>query len=142
MIIETPDFQADKIISACHIICNDEILLLLRNNNKPQGNTYGVPAGKAQENENPRDTVIREIKEETGIEVIGNELEFQQIFNVKYREYNFEFHLFHLYLTTKPTVIINKEEHTKYIWISPTDALELPLIEDEDNVLKEIFNIS
>ncbi len=38
----TPKFE----VVSCFVEYNDEILLLLRQDHKPEGNTYGVPAGK------------------------------------------------------------------------------------------------
>jgi len=142
MLLKDPNFKAEKIICACNIIYKDKILLLLRNGDKPQGNTYGVPAGKVKRSENPKEAAVREIKEETGIEVKDIELEYKKTFQVSYEDYNFEFYLYHLYLIKKPKVYIDKKEHKGYRWERPEDAIKLGLIEDEDNVLREIFNLS
>jgi 8-oxo-dGTP pyrophosphatase MutT (NUDIX family) len=142
MIIKDTNYKPKKDIVACHIICADKVLFLLRNKNKPQGGTYGVPAGKVQKNELKIDAIIREIREETGIEVKNKDLDFQKTFKVSYKEYDFEFHLYHLYLKDKPKVHINEDEHTSYLWKTPSEAMKLPLIEDEDLVLMEIFNLS
>jgi ADP-ribose pyrophosphatase YjhB (NUDIX family) len=41
----TPKFE----VVSCFVEYKNEILLLLRQDHKPQGNTYGVPAGKIDE---------------------------------------------------------------------------------------------
>jgi 8-oxo-dGTP pyrophosphatase MutT (NUDIX family) len=127
---------------ACHIIYKGKILFLLRNKNKPQGNLYGVPAGKVEKKESVEKAIEREIKEETGLVVAMKDLEFQKVFNVTYDEYSFKFHVYHLYLDKEPVIQINKGEHKSYVWSSPEEALKLDLIEDEDNVIKELFNLN
>jgi 8-oxo-dGTP diphosphatase len=42
-------------------------LLLLRHPQKPQGNTWGAPGGKIETGENPKEAVIREIREEIAV---------------------------------------------------------------------------
>ena len=36
---------------------------------KVQGNTWGIPGGKIEKNESPRIAVIREIREEVGLNI-------------------------------------------------------------------------
>lgn len=141
MIDLSPDFRADKIIVACHIIYKGKILFLLRNPDKPQGGLYGVPAGKVDSQETIEEAVEREIKEETGLVVTVEGLEFQKIFNVTYDDYSFKFYVYHLYLDREPEIQINKGEHKSYIWCLPKDALKLKLIEDEDNVIRDLFDV-
>jgi 8-oxo-dGTP pyrophosphatase MutT (NUDIX family) len=141
MLSKDPNFKPDKFIGACHIICNDKMLLLLRNEDKPQGGTYGVPAGKIDKDESPIQTVIREVKEETGLDVKEDQLEFQKIFQVVYDEYGFAFYLYNLYLDEEPEIKVNTGEHQSYRWEKPEDSLKLDLIGGEDEVIKEVFNL-
>jgi len=141
MLINKPNFKPDQIVVSCHIICNDEIFFLLRNKDKPQGNTYGIPAGKVCKGEDPMKAIIREIWEETGIVTKDQDLEFQKTYNVSYDDYDFEFHLYHLYLSKKPEIHINKAEHMEYVWRTPLDAIKLPLVEGHDYVLRDMFNL-
>ncbi len=46
-----------------------KILLLHRQDKKPEGNTWGLPAGKIQNNENLHKAIKREINEETGLNI-------------------------------------------------------------------------
>jgi 8-oxo-dGTP diphosphatase len=142
VIDSSSDFKPDIDIVACHIICKGKILFLLRKDNKPQGNTYGVPAGKVGQGETPEQALKREVKEETSLDIEVNNLKFQKTFNVKYDNYNFKFHAYNLYLDDKPKIRINKDEHESYVWCTPKEALKLDLIQDEDNVLKDIFSLN
>jgi ADP-ribose pyrophosphatase YjhB (NUDIX family) len=52
-------------VVSCFVEYKGKILLLHRQDHKPQGNTYGVPAGKVDAGEDIWTTVRREIEEET-----------------------------------------------------------------------------
>jgi 8-oxo-dGTP pyrophosphatase MutT (NUDIX family) len=61
----TPKFE----IVSCFVQYQDKILLLRRQDHKPQPNTYGVPAGKIDKGETPIQAMQREGKEETQIDL-------------------------------------------------------------------------
>ena len=128
-------------VVSCFIEYNGEILLLKRQIHKPQPNTYGVPAGKVEKNENLIDAIIREVKEETNIELDINNIEFFKTKYVVYDEYAFTYHSFHYDLVNKPKVKINEEEHQEYMWITPEESLNLNLIEDEDSCILDYYNL-
>lgn len=52
----TPKFE----VVSCFVEYKDEILLLLRQDHKPEGNTYGVPAGKVDAGETINQAMKRE----------------------------------------------------------------------------------
>lgn len=141
MIVKDRNFKPEKIIVACHVLYDEEMLLLLRGDDKPQGNTYGVPAGKVDDNELIEEALLRELEEETGIKAEVNNFIFQKVFNVLYSEFAFSFYLYHLYMDDKPDIVLNKNEHKDYLWCTPREALKLDLVEDEDQVIKDVFEI-
>ncbi|MFA6552626.1 MAG: NUDIX hydrolase [Candidatus Paceibacterota bacterium] len=117
---------------------NGEILLLLRQDQKPQGNTWGVPAGKVGVNENHLVAVVREINEETGyIAPTGPDF-FETVF-VCYPEYDFVYHIFHIVLQERIDVVINPKEHKMFKWVKPKDALSMPLIGGLDECIKIFY---
>ena len=126
-------------VTSCFCEYNGEILLLLRQDNKPQGNTLGVPAGKIDDNESLVDATIREIKEETGITIPTKTLEYIKKVYVKYSEFSFVYHIFRTQFVGKPEVLITQKEHKYFIWITPEKALKLNLIEDLDNCIKMVY---
>ena len=74
-------FNSKFEVVSCFVEYNQEILLLHRQDHKPQGGTWGVPAGKVDFNENILDTMQREIQEETGIILESSQLNyFKKIF--------------------------------------------------------------
>lgn len=128
-------------VVSCFIECNNEILMLKRQINKPQPNTYGVPAGKVENNESINDAIIREVKEETNIDLEKEKLKFFKTKYVVYDEYSFIYHSFHYELENKPEVIINEKEHQEYMWITPIESLNLNLIEDENTCIEDYYNL-
>ena len=120
---------------------NGEIILLHRQDHKPQGDTWGIPSGKIHNGESPLDTAHRETAEETGLIIPREEIKFFSTVYVKFPDYDFIYHMFHANLDAKVEIIISKDEHKGAKWISPQDAFELPLIEGLDGCIKLFFGI-
>ena len=56
-------------VTAAILIKDDKILIARRKETDRQGGKWEFPGGKIQKNETPRECLIREMKEEFGIEV-------------------------------------------------------------------------
>jgi len=132
-----PKFEA----VGCFVQCDGKIILLHRQNHKPQGDTWGIPSGKIDQKENPATTMLREIKEETGIIIPKNELNSYSTIYVKFRDYDFVYHIFYTTIDEKQKIKIKNDEHKDSKWITPEDALKLPLIEDLDGCIKLFYKI-
>ncbi len=139
--IRPKDFNCKFKVVSCFIEVNGEILLLKRQTYKPQPNTYGLPAGKVEKGETIKQAMLREVKEETGIDLKNEKYEFYKIKYVSQEKLQFMFYSYFCRLNYKPVVKINPDEHQLYIWIKPKDALELNLIQDGDNCLKDFYNL-
>lgn len=125
----------------CFLEFNNEIILLLRQDHKPQENTWGLPSGKINPGENPKSAMIREIKEETGIIVPAGKLKFFMTIYVKNKGNNFIYHIYNAYLPKKKEIKINTKEHKLGQWINCNEALNLPLIKELDNCIKLFYKI-
>lgn len=90
---------------------------------------YVVPGGKLECGETLKEALKREVKEETGLDVGGEKLlttyEFinEPTFWQKKHYIFFEY----LCLAKNTKVVLDKKEATRFVWISPAKALELPL---------------
>jgi hypothetical protein len=51
------------------------------------------------------------------------------------------YHLFHTRLDARPEIVLSKNEHKAYQWITPRKSLELPLIPDEDACIKLFYGL-
>ena len=133
------DFNPSFEVVSCFMEYRDKILLLHRQDTKPQGNTWGVPAGKLNSKEDKLYGVIREIFQETGFQPKFQEVNYFNKLFVRYPECDFVYHIFSTKLNEKIAVKINLEEHKGFIWISPSKALEIPLIMDLDECIKLFY---
>ena len=142
MYVDKPsDFSPKNIIVNCYVEFEGRILLLLRRDDKFEGNTWGPPAGKVQIGEKINDAVIRELNEETSIHIDSSLISYFKEVYVRYPNYDFVYHIFHLALSDKPNIILNLKEHKDFIWVTPNQALEMNLIPDEDSCIKLFFGI-
>ncbi len=133
----SPKFE----IVSCYVDHKGKMLLLHRQDHKPQGNTWGVPAGKVDQGEELIDSVIREFQEETGLKIPSEQFSYITKLYVKFPEFDFIYHIFTTKLTEEQTVTINNEEHKDFKWATPKEALKMPLIEDEDFCIKLVYKI-
>lgn len=127
---EPSDFKSRFDIVSCFVKKGDDILLLHRQKNKPQGDTWGIPAGKIDEVENLLDAIQRELKEETGISLTKDEIRYVDKVYTRYPEFDFIFHMFYSEVPKNTVVKLSPTEHSEYIWIKPEEVHMLNLMED------------
>ncbi len=127
--VEPPErFSPHVEVAACYCEWNGTLLFLKRHSSKPQGETWGVPGGKLEKGEKPREAIIREVREEVGLDVSQNQLQHLGQLYIRLPHVDYIFHMFYFPFAILPIVNLALEEHSEYKWISPGDALYLPLI--------------
>lgn len=131
------DFNPKFEVVSCFVEHQNEILLLLRQDHKPQPNTLWVPAGKVDLGETIRKAMKREGDQETKINLWG--AKYIDVRYVRYDEYDFVYHMFKKTFKEKPQVTINPEEHKEYKRIHPKKALEKNLIQDLDECIRIVY---
>ena len=140
--LEKPtDFASKMIVVSCFLEVAGKILLLHRQNHKPQGNTWGVPAGKVDAGEDVKAAMIREIGEEIGVCLILSDLSLFRSVYVRYPEYDFEYVMHQCKLARRPAITLETKEHKNYRWVTPRKALSMNLIPDEDACIKLVYTI-
>jgi 8-oxo-dGTP diphosphatase len=136
------DFTPDMEVVACLIESNGKTLYLHRHDHKPEGDKWGLPGGKIdKEDDNAIKAMIREILEETGLNIQEENLNFYKTFFVSHLGYNFLYHYFNCKLEKIPEIIIAEKEHKDFLWVTPQEALGMPLVMDEDYCLKDFYGI-
>jgi len=137
----TPQFKPRVEISAVYIEHNENILILHRQNNKSQGNKWGIPGGKVEKNETPLQAAIREVKEETGYDISKQQIEDLGTVYIEYNEKDhFVYHMFRTQLIDNPEAVkINFKEHKGFTWVTPADGLKMDLLQDEDPCFRLIY---
>lgn len=115
-------------ISAIYVEVKGEILFLKRSIDKPEGNRWGVPAGKIEANEHPETAASRELYEETGIACQSSyQLESVGLLYMRKPGFDYIYHLFVLKLPEKPAITLSSE-HTDILWSTPSGASALDLM--------------
>ena len=148
MIFENPeqlpkDFVPEFEVASCFIEHEGEILMLLSQDYKHYGSAWGCPAGKLDEGEATKQAIIREVKEETGINLKDKKIEFVKKVFLRMLGKDMIYNLFYTKLEEKPEVKINDKEHKEFKWLKPSECFYLKLIPDEDlaiNLLLKFLN--
>ena len=129
-------------VVSCFVECDGEILLLHRWPEKSQGNKWGVPAGKIEPGETPLQAMVRETKEETDVMIDQKDLTYFKKVFVRYPDYDFVYHMFHIQFTQKPKVTLNPKEHQNFVWVWPRGALLMEIMPDLDACIKLFYEFS
>ncbi len=138
IVFETPpeNFKPKVEVAACYISNGDQFLLLKTLESKSQGGAWGFPGGKLEPGETPLDAVIRETREETGIELKRDAVHFFQKFYVRDLQTDFIYYTFKYVLDQGPVqVFLEPSEHTEYNWVSLDEALKMSLIRGESECI-------
>lgn len=139
--LEKPqEFHPVMDVAGCFCVYEGKVLLLLRNSNKPQGHTWCAPGGKLEYGESPDEAVIREVMEETGVNLKERSLTYCRTVFVRFPSSDFNLHLFKVDLEEEPQLALSLQEHQDYRWVTLEEALNLPLIPGGDDCLKIVFN--
>jgi len=128
-------------VVSCFLEHNQKILLLHRQDHKPEWNTRGVPAWKVNDGEKILNTMIRELREETSHQISHSKLTYFQKTFVQYPNYDFVYHIYHAKLNQTPIIKINDDEHKDFKRVTPQEALAMDLIQDEDTCIKIFYGL-
>lgn len=76
----------------CYLIKDNEVVVTKYKKGNKKEEYYDIPGGKIEEGESPKQTAIREMKEETGIEI--QNLKYKGIMTIEYPDRLFIFDTF------------------------------------------------
>lgn len=126
------DFKPKFHAVGCFCEYEDKILVLWRNPEVVEGNTWGIPGGKINKDELPRDGVIRETFEETGLNVNSDTdlLELRKHY-IRLSHLDFVFHMYRIQLPEQYDIKLAPKEHQEYRWLTIPQIFDLPLITGE-----------
>jgi 8-oxo-dGTP diphosphatase len=89
---------------------NNEVLITQRHQNKPWALKWEITGGSILKGETPEQGAIRELKEETGIEVTGSDLNF--VYSYIYRNIHSIYKCFVVFINREKTEIQLQEGET------------------------------
>ncbi len=137
---EPENFKKEIEVTGCYIEHSNKFLLLHRLDHKTNGNRLGFPAGKLDVGEDLEQAMIREIKEETGLDITTQPLKFINSVYIRNEGHDLMFHMFKLTLLELPEISINPNEHKAYYWLTIEEALQREdLIHDLNTCLENYY---
>src|SRR5258708_4502108 len=101
------DFKKEIDVVGCYIQCDGKILLLHRQAQKTNGNTWGMPAGKIDLGESISQAMEREIREETGLEIPESALTYFDSRYVRNQGHDLIYHMFSTKLDQSPEITLS-----------------------------------
>lgn len=134
-----PNFKKKWDIVGCFIQCNGEFVLLHRSKEEAHKDTWGLPAGKVDPGETIEEAVMREVKEETGLDIPAAWLKHFDSYYVRHESTDLEWHMFSVKFDIKPKIILNPSEHSEFKWVMPDEgvAIENPIHDLKESI--ELF---
>lgn len=133
-------FSADLECVGCIIEHNRKILTLQNRDDKLEWGRWGSAAGRVEKWENHYEGMLREVFEETGLDISAANPTFFHTMYCEQAHHSVVYHLYHCKLEKLPHIEIS-HEHTALQWIKPEEALKLNLMEDEDTCIKMVFGL-
>lgn len=134
----SPKFE----VACCYVQHRGKLLLLLRNAEKDEGNKWGTPGGKVEAGETHGQTVVREVGEEIGLLLPADRFVLFGSAFVRYPQYDFIFHEYSVDLDEPPSLSIKEDEHQEARWVTPEEALTMPLVMGNDILLKRFYGLN
>ena len=140
MISETKPADFHPRFSAVGIyLVHEGKILLLKYKTKYYGQ-WTIPSGKIEQGEDERDAAVRETFEETQVRLRPEELTYKYLAYARYPDNDFPWFVYTCELVDRPHIILS-DEHSEYVWLTPTEALTIDLIGHEDWCIKKAFNL-
>lgn len=138
---EPKGFMPKMEVVSCFLEHNGKFLMLHRQDNKMEGNKWGVPAGKMEAGEKKEIAIIREVQEETGVLLNESQLHYWGKVYVRYPELDFIYHMFSVKLQEQPQIIIEEKATKDFAWVSSQESSAFPLVRDEDACIKLFYSL-
>ena len=122
-----------------------ELLVVLRQKDRPEPNVYGLIGGGIKFLETERNACVREIFEETGLKVDPSQLEFLKKYNKDWQSagHDIIFYLFRYKVNgSSPHITLNFDEAVSYLWETPEELYKRSdLMKGLYIILKDVYKL-
>ena len=114
-------------VVGCFLEHNNRFVLLKRHNHKPDGSTWGLPAGKVESNESDEAAMLRELYEETGYRATTSALKLLGVYDfITPSGATNNFVTYSVKLDTSHEVILEDSAYAEYKWTTVEEADQMP----------------
>lgn len=121
-------FRPAAEVVSCYCSCYNKVLFIRAAERKDYSGCWGVPAGKVEgKDENLEKALIREVFEETALDLKKNSFVKVGTLYVRHPNYDFSYHLFGSFFDKIPEIQLS-EEHTEFNWLTKDEIKDFPLI--------------
>ncbi len=135
------DFACKIEVATCYIRSGNELLFVLRNPDSFQGGVWAIPGGKLNRGQEVESEMIREVLEETSIDLTGKQIQSFGAVYIRLPNFDYIYHMFGILLEgERPKIVLNPEEHIDFAWLSLKEGLARPLILFEDACTFLVWN--
>lgn len=119
---------------------HEQILVLRRHPQDPEGATWGLVGGKVEPGEDSKTAAVREVQEEIGHTIEPSKMQFLKTYHWDRDDLDITFEVFKLpTLSDDVTLEIEQNEHTEHMWEAPQELHKrsdlmiglYPILEDE-----------
>lgn len=114
-------------VVGCFLEYQGKFVMLRRLSHKPDGDGWGLPAGKVDSDESVETAALRELYEETGYQATSDQLEYlnEHRFFMPSGAVN-DFIMYRIVTHTPHDVILETSSHSAFRWVSPEEAYAIP----------------
>ena len=128
------------LVAACALLDTDgRVLLARRPIGKPMEGLWEFPGGKVEANERPEETLIRELKEELGIEVREDCLAALTFASHTYDEFHL---LMPLYVCRRWDGTVSAREGQELAWVKPQKLKEYPMPPADEPLASHLIELT
>lgn len=128
------------VVAAALINEEGKILLAQRPEGKRLAGKWEFPGGKVEDEETPESAIIRELKEELGIEVVQENLEPFYFLSHPYPEFSFHL-LMPVYICRKWHGVAQPLEHSALCWEFAGNMHKLEMIEADIELVQRLKKV-
>lgn len=114
-------------VVGCFLEYNNKFVLLKRHSHKPDGSTWGLPAGKVEPNESDEAAMMRELYEETGYQSKASDLKLLGVYDFLTPSGAVNnFVTYSVKLKEPHGIVLENTAHSEYVWVKVEEANLMP----------------
>ena len=135
-------FEPSFRVAGCFLAFEGRFLLLQRaEHDQSFASHWGAPGGGIDDGETPAEAALREVREETGLcfELADLEELGAGYVTIDNKGKQFEYHMYRIRVDAEPELVLDQNEHQNHVWVTAEEALELPLVADMDECVREVW---